>query len=421
MLLDPDVISILIGLLVPEDFFDPLNRRIYQAMINLFNRSAPIDPIHIDQELKKDGVARSSVKAIMDLTFGLPHHLNISEYAEMVKDKSRRREFYRICNAGAQDALEDHESVEEILDTHDTLVYALRNRQKKTAFRSAGDLAVRSAQRAKQMAESGEITVLGLPSGLKDVDDLVGGYQRTDLIITAARPSMGKTAKALKLILGATAYDPEIVVAFFSLEMGEEQIINRLICIESEVDSYRYRKAHLMSDEWTRVANAVQTFQSRNIEIDDTPRQSVMEIKAKCRRIRSEKGRLDMVIIDHGGLIRGSGRYKERRMELGDISKDLKALAKDFEIPVNLLFQLSRKVEDRADKRPLMSDLRESGEIEEDADVIELLYREAYYKETDLNKNKAEIIIAKNRNGPTGKIEASFRKQFMRFDDLMAG
>lgn len=422
ILLDNDMIYDVVGKLKPEQFYSPLYRRIYAAMLNLLAAGKSIDPILIGEELKKEGSIDSigGITVITNITFGLPHFSDITEYVNTVIEKSMARDLIRLTGRIQSDALSEEEDIHELIDKTEQEIYELRHQQVQKGFATGGDLALASANKIKDRALNGVVDVLGIPSGLKDLDALTSGFEKKDLILIAARPSMGKTSLALQFCLNATAYDPNFVGAFFSLEMSQEQLINRLLCMEARIDSTRYRKGHLMSKEWDRLAAAVDTIQRRNIFIDEQPKLTVLEMKARARKLKAQKKRLDFIFVDHLGLAKGSGR-KERRLELGEISKDLKAMAKELDAVVFALCQLSRKPEGRSDNRPMSSDIRESGEIEEDADTILMLYRDEYYKKTTENAGKAEIIIGKNRNGPTETVHLTFINHFMRFEDTYRG
>lgn len=422
ILLDNDVIHTVIGLITPEDFYSPFNRRVFAAMIELFATGKNINPILIGEELKKDGSLETigGITAIANLTFGLPYHQNVDDYVATVRDKSTIRNFIRLISTSSTEALSDEWPSEALMDKHEMALGRLRDTGNTKGHRHIAIPAQAAIERLKELSTKGENVVLGVPTGWTELDDMTCGYRKGDLIITAGRPSMGKTSKALQQCIGAVSYDPEYVVALFSLEMTEEELINRLICQEARINSHRWNRGHVMNSEWPRIASVLDTFRARKIVMDDSPRLSTMEIKARSRRIKSEYKRLDLIVIDHLGLVKGSGR-RERHLELGEITKDLKATAKELGCPINALCQLSRAPELRSNHEPILSDLRESGNIEEDADMVELIYRAEYYKETDENRGIMDIILAKNRNGPTGKVKLSFLKEFMRIENYFPG
>lgn len=422
IILDNLVINQCIGNLVPDDFHSPTNRRIYAAMLSLFEASKSIEPILIGEELKRDGALSSvgGVSAITNLALGMPHLANIEEYVSKVREKSVARATIRLAQRKINELLAEDNEVVAVLDDFEHQIFGLRQNDRTESYSDVRTLAQESYKRVAKMAESGETVTLGLPSGFKDLDELTSGYQKGNLIIKAGRPSMGKTAHALQCALNACEWDPNLVIAIFELEMPKSDIVDRIICQQAKVDLHRYRRGHLMSMDWERITQGINAIHG-HILIDDTPRLSVMEIKARARKMRSEHGRLDMIIVDHLGQVKGSGR-PDKRLELGEISKGFKAMAKEFDLPVIALTQLSRKPEARTGNKPMMSDIRESGEIEEDADLVELLYREEYYKETEDNRGIAEVIVAKNRNGPTHPgIKLSFLKQFTRFENYFGG
>lgn len=422
ILLDNSGINYCIGTLTPEMFYSPLNRRVFAAMQGLFHQQKPIDPILIGEELKKEGSLQAigGVTAITNLTFGLPYFSNIEAYIQTVVKHFIAREMIRLCGRTTSDLLAEDEEVASVISRHESSVYKLRDRHESEALVSIRPLARESIEKSIAMAKTGTVAVLGVPSGFADLDAMTSGYQVGDLIITAGRPSMGKTALCLGKTLKATDWNPELVIAIFSLEMKKKKLIDRFICMEAHMDMKRYRIGHVMNGEWPSISAAVDKFQTRHIYIDDAPRLSVMEIRARCRRLFLERKRLDLVIIDHGGLLKPA-RQQDRRLELGGITKDLKAMAKDLDVPVNLLFQLSRGPEKRPDHKPIMSDLRESGEIEEDADVVELLYRPEYYQPTIENEGLAKVIVGKNRDGPTGEVKLTWVKNHTRFENYYEG
>lgn len=419
ILLNPEIVTQVIGVLNTTDFYHPFYRRLFAAMLHLFATSQTINPVTLGEQLRNGGELESNggVTAITQLSFGLPVFGDISEYIEIVLEKSNARKLAHTCSIVTKEVLKQEESLEEILDAHEQAIYQIRNRDRRQDFTSVADEAPKSANIIIDRARSGDTTPLGLPTGFKDLDEMTAGMQKGDLYILAGRPGLGKTSFGLMGVLNTTAYDPSKIVAYFSLEMTTDQLVNRLICQEGRLDATRYRKGHLVSKEWESVSYAVQTLGNRQIHIDDSARLSVMEIKARARKLRSEKKGLDLIVVDHLGLVKGSGR-KEKVIEIGEITKALKAMAKDLDIPVLALCQLSRGPEKRPDNRPMMADLRASGEIEEDADAVWLLFREDYYKETEENAGIAELIVAKNRNGATGTIRLCFAKTMMRFDDL---
>jgi len=424
ILLDNSVIAQAVEHLKPEDFYSPLNRRVFAAMIALFEKQKQIDPILIGEELKKEGSLESigGITTITNLTFGLPHFSNVEEYIKVVRDKSVVRNLIRTCNKITGDALAEEDDAEIILDNAEREIFKIAEARTQQSFSRIAPVADRVLARVKEHAAGGASGITGLSTGFTELDDLTSGLQRTDLVIIAGRPSMGKTALCLTLAQNA-ALRSNAVVAVFSLEMSKEQLVTRMLSSEAHINAHRFRTGHLMTNEWERLAGAIGTLSEAKVFIDDTPGISALEVRAKCRRLKAEQKQLDLILIDYLQLMGSAAgrRTENRQQEVSQISRELKGLAKELDVPVLALSQLSRAPEARNPPKPLMSDLRESGSIEQDADVVGFIYREDYYKETDENKGLAELIIAKQRNGPTGTIKLAFLKEFTRFENYFGG
>jgi replicative DNA helicase len=424
ILLDNSVIAEAVEHLKPEDFYSPLNRRVFAAMIALFEKQKQIDPILIGEELKKEGSFESigGISTITNLTFGLPHFSNVAEYIKVVRDKSVIRNLIRTCNAITGEALAEEDDAELILDAAEQKIFEIAESRTKQTFSRISPIAERVIARVKEHAAGESSGITGLSTGFREVDELTSGLQRTDLVIVAGRPSMGKTALCLTIAQNA-ALQSKAVVALFSLEMSKEQLVTRMLSSEAHINAHRFRTGHLMTNEWERLAGAIGTLADTRIFIDDTPGISALEVRAKSRRLAAEQKQLDLIVIDYLQLMgSAAGRRNEnRQQEVSQISRELKALAKELDVPVLALSQLSRAPEARSPPKPLMSDLRESGSIEQDADVVAFIYREDYYKETEENKGLAELILAKQRNGPTGTVRLAFLKEFTRFENYFGG
>ncbi len=419
ILLDNALISQAIEQLKPEDFYSPNYRRIFKAMIALFEKSERIDPILIGEELKKDGTSVDSmggVATITNLTFGLPHFSDIADYSKVVKDKSVTRNLIKVCNQITSEALAEEDDAEVILDHAEQLIFALADERTRQGFAHVKPVAEEVLAKVQEYAKRETHALTGLATGFRDLDQMTSGLQKTDLIIVAARPSMGKTALCLTLAQNA-AIQEKATVAIFSLEMSKEQLVMRMLSSEARVDAHRFRTGYLTRDEWGRLATAIGTLSEANIFIDDTAGISVLEMRAKTRRLMAEQKKLDLIVVDYLQLMSGGGRIESRQQEVSKISRELKGLAKELNVPVVALSQLSRAPEARNPPRPLMSDLRESGSIEQDADVVSFIYREEYYKPTDENAGIAELLISKQRNGPTGTVKLAFLKEFTRFEN----
>lgn len=418
ILLDNALISQAIEFLKPDDFYSPNYRRIFKAMIALFDKSERIDPILIGEELKKEGSidALGGVATITNLTFGLPHFSDIADYAKVIKDKSITRNLIKVCNQITSEALAEEEDAQDILDHAEQMIFALADEKTKEGFAHIKPVAETVLAKVQEYAKRDSHALTGLATGFRDLDQMTSGLQKTDLIIIAARPSMGKTALCLTLAQNA-AIQEKAVVAVFSLEMSKEQLVMRMLSSEAKVDAHRFRTGYLTREEWGRLAGAIGTLSEASIFIDDTAGISVLEMRAKTRRLVAEQKRLDLIVVDYLQLMSGSKRSESRQQEVSQISRELKGLAKELNVPVIALSQLSRAPEARNPPRPLMSDLRESGSIEQDADVVSFIYREEYYKPEEENAGIAELLISKQRNGPTGTVKLAFLKEFTRFED----
>lgn len=422
ILLDNTLITQAVELLSPEDFYSPRNRWIYQSMVSLFEKGLPIDPILIGEELKKVGQIDSTggVAAITNLTYGLPHFSNIIEYAKVVHEKAVTRNLIKACNQIVSEALAEEEDAALVLDKAEQMIFALADERTRQGFSHIKPVAETVLAKVEEYANRETHALTGLATGYREFDEMTSGLQKSDLIIVAARPSMGKTALCLNIAQNA-AIQEGATVAVFSLEMSKEQLVMRMLSSEARVDAHRFRTGYLTHEEWGRLAGAIGTLSEAGIFIDDTAGISVLEMRAKSRRLATEQKKLDLIVVDYMQLMSGTGRTESRQQEVSKISRELKGLAKELNVPVVALSQLSRAPEARNPPRPLMSDLRESGSIEQDADVVAFIYREEYYKPSEENANVAEILISKQRNGPTGSIKLAFLKEFTRFENYFGG
>lgn len=422
ILLDNDLLSQAIELLEVDDFYSPLHRRIYRAMIALFEGGERVEAILVAEEIKKEGAldAIGGVTTIANLAYGLPHFADISQYAKVVKDKAMMRNLIRVCGQISNEALSEEEDAVDVIDNAERMIFALSDMRARQGFVPVKSVAATVLKKVQDYASRDTHALTGLATGFRDLDAQTSGLQKTDLIIIAARPSMGKTAFCLTLAQNA-ALQEKAVVAVFSLEMSREQLVMRMLSSEARIDAQRFRTGFISRDEWPRLADAIAALSESKIFIDDTPGISVLEMRAKARRLLSEQKKLDLIVVDYLQLMSGSKRSESRQQEVSQISRDLKALAKELEVPILALSQLSRAPEMRNPPKPLMSDLRESGSIEQDADVVAFIFREDYYNQTDENAGLAELIIAKQRNGPTGTVNLAFLKEFTRFENLYRG
>jgi replicative DNA helicase len=419
IVLDNSFVNQAIELLRPDDFYVRAHQFVFRAMTSLSERGSEINPILLSEELRREGVLEQTggIAFISELTYGLPHFTNVVAYAKVVKGKSVLRQLVKVANKVTSEALEEEDEPEVILDHAEQMIFALADERTRQGFSHIKPVADHLLEKVQEMAGR-PVMLTGLTSGFNDLDQKTSGLQPSDLIIIAARPSMGKTAFCLNVAQNA-AIKSGAVVGIFSLEMSKESLVMRMLSSEARVDAHRFRTGYLSRDEWARLAGALGTLADAKIFVDDTPGISVLEMRAKARRLAAEQKRLDLIVVDYLQLMSGGGRRTEsRQQEVSQISRELKGLAKELNVPLIALSQLSRAAETRTDHRPQLSDLRESGAIEQDADVVGFIYREEYYNASDENANKAEIIIAKQRNGPTGTVELAFIKEFTRFEDM---
>ena len=416
ILLENDAVNLVLELLRPEDFYRESHRKIFRAMIELSDRSEPVDIITLSECLKNRGEleAVGGSAYLASLNDFVPTAANISYYARIVREKSILRHLINAATDVATKGYEGRENVEELLDSAEKAIFDITEQRIKGSFVKVGDMMKDSIKMVEKLFER-KTMITGVPTGFKDLDTKTAGLQPADLIIVAARPGMGKTAFSLNIAshAGFSGYG----VAVFSLEMAKEQLALRLLCSEARVDNSKVRTGYLSDRDFPKLATAAGKLHDALIYIDDTPAISVLELRAKARRMaRDRDKKLSLIIVDYLQLMRGSGTAQNREQEISEISRSLKALAKELNVPVLAISQLNRRVEDRNDKTPQLSDLRESGAIEQDADVIAFIYREAAYNPKS-DDNTATITIAKQRNGPIGDLNLTFLREFTRFED----
>lgn len=398
-----------------EDFYSGPHRQIYEAMVEIAENNQPVDLVTLTAHLQDQHLLEEigGVSYLAKLANAVPTAANVDYYAQIVEEKSMLRRLIRTATNIVSDGYANSEDVGVLLGDAEKKILEISNRRSGSGFISIRDVLMEVFEKVEQLyADKGGTT--GIPSGFTDLDRMTAGFQRSDLIIVAARPSVGKTAFALNIAQNVGVRARE-TVAIFSLEMSAAQLVQRMICAEANVDAQRMRTGHLEGDDWEKLTMAIGSLSEAQIFIDDTPGITVAEIRAKCRRLKKEKG-LGMILIDYLQLISGRGKAGEnRQQEVSEISRTLKQIARELEVPVIALSQLSRGVEQRQDKRPMMSDLRESGSIEQDADIVSFLYRDDYYDKESEKKDIIEIIIAKQRNGPVGTVELVFLKKYNKF------
>ena len=418
VLIDNHVLPEVLEVLSPQDFYRDVHGKIFKAMVELFERNEPADLITLTNLLKQQGQleAVGGASYLAELVDVVPMAVNAYQYAKIVQEKAILRRLIERAAAITTRCFEDKGDTEGILDFAERSIFEISENKVKPSFYALKDI-LTDTYRAVEEAYENKALVTGVPTGFQDLDQKTSGFQRGDLIIIAGRPGMGKTALALNIARNAAQETGE-PAAIFSLEMSKEQLSLRMLSAEAGVDSTRMRGGFLNQQDLEKINRAAGALYDTNLFIDDTPAISVLEIRAKARRMKMEKG-LGLIAIDYLQLMKGRSSAERRELEISEISRSLKALAKELSIPVIALSQLNRKVEDRTNKRPVLSDLRESGAIEQDADVIIFVYREEVYnKQVDQAKMRlAELAVAKQRNGPTGTVNLTFLEEFTRFEN----
>lgn len=416
--LEPQALITAAEIIMSEDFFRVAHQKIFQTMLRLSDQGKAIDVVTVTEELsaKKELEDVGGISYISEIANAVPTAANIGHYAKIVEEKSILRRLIRVATTIVEDGFTREDEVEALLAEAERKMMEVANRKNAGDFQHIKDVLVETYDNIEKLhSRKGDVT--GIPTGFRDLDRITAGFQRNDLIIVAARPSVGKTAFALNVAQNVATKTDENV-AIFSLEMGAEQLVMRMICAEGNIDAQVLRTGSLTTEDWRKLTMAMGSLSNAGIFIDDTPGIRVNEIRSKCRRLKQEYG-LGMILIDYLQLIQGSGGSQaNRQQEVSEISRSLKGLARELQVPVIALSQLSRGVEQRQDKRPMMSDLRESGSIEQDADIVSFLYREDYYDKETENQNMIEIIIAKQRNGPTGTVTLAFVKEFNKFVNI---
>jgi replicative DNA helicase len=405
-------------ILKEADFYREPHRKIYRAMTFLSEKAAAIDAVTVKEVLARAGDldAVGGPAYIASLVDGVPHSSNVEHYARIVKEKAILRNLIEAGGRIISTAYEGAAEVEDVLDQSERLIFQIAQDQLRAGFVPMRAIADQSLKTIEQLAERREL-ITGLPTGFPSLNEYTSGLQPSDLIIVAARPGMGKTSFALNIALHAGLREGK-KVGIFSLEMSREQLFIRLLTGLARIDAHRLRTGRLTKEEWARLTTAFGELAGVDIFIDDTAGTSPLEMRAKSRRLRLEQ-KLDLIIVDYLQLMRGRARAENRTQEITEISRSLKELAKELRLPVIAISQLSRAPEQRGgDRRPQLSDLRESGAIEQDADLVMFIYREELYKETEENRGRAKLIIAKHRNGPVGTIDMAFIREYTRFEEL---
>jgi replicative DNA helicase len=424
ILLHNDAFNLAAEVIDSADFYRDAHRRIFDKMVKLVERGDAIDLVTLKEELGRSGEIEevggpAYIAALVD---GVPRSTNVEHYARIIKEKATLRNLIFSANKILATAYEAEEEADAILDHAEQAIFAIADDNVRDGFVSLRDLAQSSLETIEKLHARKEL-VTGVPTGFTDLDEMTSGLQASDLVIIAARPSMGKTSLALN-IAQHVGTKTDLTVGMFSLEMSKEQLFLRMLTAEARIDAHRLRGGFLGERDWGRLSQSLGILSEAKIFIDDSPSIGVLEMRAKCRRLAAEHG-LNLVIVDYIQLMQGRGRFENRTLEVASISRSLKGLAKELRVPVVVLSQLSRAPESRSDHRPQLSDLRESGALEQDADVVLFIYREDQYAGTSAPsadvQGVAEVIIGKQRNGPTGTVKLAFIRQFTRFENLALG
>ena len=418
MLTDKEAIINAIEVLKEEDFYREDNKTIYEAILNLYNRAEPVDVITLKSELSTMGKLEQvgGLEYLAELPDKVPTTANVDKYIKIVEEKSMLRKLILTANDIIKLGYDETQDVDDIMDSAEKKIFDMSQAKNQKGYSSIKDILVDTFTELEQLYNKKQ-HITGVPTGFADLDYKTAGLHNSDLILVAARPAMGKSAFALNIATYA-ATRGNVPTAIFSLEMSKEQMTNRILCSQAMVDSNKVRTGKIDEDDWQKLAMASGELSEAGIYIDDTPGISIMEIRAKCRKLKLEKN-IGLVVIDYLQLVAGTGkRNGSREQEISEISRSLKILAKEINVPVIALSQLSRAPEQRPDHRPMLADLRESGAIEQDADIVMFLYRDDYYNENSEKKNVAEVILAKHRSGSTGTVELMWLGNYTKFANI---
>lgn len=418
ILLDKDAMISVSETLIPEDFYKEAHRVIYECMLKLYNNQSEIDLITLADELRDQGYLDDigGIAYITSLSTIVPTTSNIKYYINIVKEKSISRQLISAANDIINLGYDSSTKVEDVLENAEKKIFDISQERTTNDFQPINQVLTETLSMLEKLYEE-KSDVTGLTTGFRDLNKKINGLQRSDLLLIAARPAMGKTAFALNLVQNA-ALKGDASVAVFSLEMSKEQLVQRMVAAQSSVELKKIKTGTLAANDWPRITDGMAVLSGAKIHIDDTPGIKISELRSKCRKLKIEKG-LDLVLIDYLQLMEGEGHNESRQQEIAKISRSLKILAKELDCPVVALSQLSRAPEQRADHRPMLSDLRESGSIEQDADIVMFLYRDEYYNPDTEKKNIGEVIVAKNRHGETGTVELVWFGGIQKFADKM--
>lgn len=417
MLLEKETIPKVIQIIdTPDAFYSDIHKIIYEGILKLFDTGKPVDLITLREEFRKQDKLNKvgGSPYLVELINSVVTTANVEYYANIIKEKHILRDLLKAAHTISSLSYEDSLDLEEILDRAQTLIFKVAQRTNRTSFSHIKEILTKTFEHIEALYQRKEL-VTGIPTGFIELDRLTSGLQPSDLVVIAGRPSMGKTAFALNIIQYA-AIKAGISSIIFSLESAKDQLVERMLCAEARVNSQKLRTGFLSEEDWSRLTDAAGVLAETPIYIDDTPNISVMELRAKARRLKAEKD-INLVVVDYLQLMAGDRRIENRQQQISEISRSLKGLAKELNVPVVAISQLSRAVEQREDKRPRLSDLRESGAIEQDADLVISLYREHYYSHRPEDEGIAEVIINKQRRGPVDKIKLTFVKEYTRFEN----
>lgn len=419
MFKDREVIQDIVQLVRDTDFYKPENAILFKAILEIDESGQSVDLVTMTNKLRKENLLEKAggVFYLGQIAAAPSTVYNVKQYAKIVQEKSTMRQLIRISDGIRNRCFDDAESVESILDDAERLVLDISKQRQRNDVTRVDEIVPTNLEKIEEAAKQ-EDEITGIPSGFIDLDHMTNGWQRSDLIILAARPAMGKTALCLNMAANA-AIDYHYPVAIFSLEMSKEQLVMRMLAAAARIDQKRLRTGQLNPDEWGAFLQKIGPLTSAPIYIDDTPAITIRELRAKARRLQSREGDLGLILVDYLQLMGGSGNSENRQQEVSEISRSLKALARELNVPIIALSQLSRTVEQTKDKRPQLSHLRESGSLEQDADIVLFIHREEYYNEDTDRRGIADVIIAKHRNGPTGTVELAFQNELTRFDNLI--
>jgi replicative DNA helicase len=418
MLLSRDAIAAAVESCGPDDFYKPAHGHVFDAVCSLYGQGEPADPVTVADELRRADLleAIGGPATLISLQANTPATTNAARYARIVEEHALLRRLIGVAGEIAEMGYSLPDDISAAIDRAESMVFQVAERRVTDTLKPLHDLLADSLDRLEALYDRGE-SITGVPTGFLDLDERLSGLQPSTLVIVGARPSMGKTALALGMAAHA-AMEGGVPVLYFSLEMSHSELTQRLLCSEARVDSSRIRNGKLLESDWPKISHAIGRLGEAPLYIDDNPNLTIMEVRAKARRLKSRLGNLGLVVIDYLQLMSGRNSAENRQVEVSEISRGLKILARELEIPVVALSQLSRNLEMRADKRPMLADLRESGSLEQDADVVMFLYRDEIYNPESPERGTAEVIISKHRNGPTGKTDLAFLDHYTRFANM---